>query len=112
MECTIDPAKANVLAALRAEHYEFLVTRRGDIVFGGPARANPEGPPQTMVMVVEAASAEAAEAFIAAEPYNRHGGFTRVVVRPWSQVLPELAPGALQQTLDAERAARDEAGPQ
>lgn len=106
MECTIDPAKANVLAALRAEHYEFLIAHRGDIVFGGPARACPGRPPQTMVIVVEAASNEAAEAFIDAEPYNRNGDFARLIVRPWSQVLPEISSGSLQKTLGAERAAR------
>ncbi len=106
VECTIDPDKLDLLSTLRAAHYEFLIAHRGDIVFGGPARADPDGAPQTMVIVVEAASAEAAQAFIAAEPYNCNGGFADVTVRLWNQVLPEPTPGSLQRTLDAERAAR------
>jgi uncharacterized protein YciI len=38
---------------------------------------------------VEAESAPAAEAFIADEPYNSHGGFSSIVIRPWTQMLPE-----------------------
>ena len=103
LECTIDPAKLDTLAAQRAEHYEFLIAHRDDIVFGGPARLDRNGPPQTMLIVVRAASAADAQAFIDAEPYNRSGGFTSIRIRPWSQVIPEPTPGSLQRTLDAER---------
>ncbi|MHA7652847.1 YciI family protein [Mycobacterium sp. ML4] len=104
-ECTVDPAKLDMLAAKRAEHYDFLIAHQRDIVFGGPARSRPGGPPQTMIIVVEAPTAEAAHAFIAEEPYNRNGGFSSVTVRSWSQVIPEQTPGSLQHTLDAERSA-------
>ena len=104
LECTIDPARLAVLAAERAEHYEFLIAHRAEIVFGGPARINADGPPQTMVIVIDADSESAARAFIDAEPYNRHGGFSAVTIRPWTQVLPEPSPGSLQRTLDTERA--------
>lgn len=103
LECTIDPDRLGQLAAGRAEHYAFLVEHRGTIVFGGPARSADAGPPETMVIVVEVPTREAAEAFIAGEPYNRSGAFSAVVVRPWTQVLPEPEPGTLQRTLDAER---------
>ena len=59
-----------------------------------------------MIIVAEAASLADAERWIASEPYNAHGGFNGVVVRPWSQVLPEPEPGALAATLEAERAKR------
>lgn len=103
---TIDPDRTDVLAARRAEHYEFLIAHRHVIVFGGPARAHEGGPPEQMILVVEAASPVEALAFVDREPYRRHGGFSSVSVRPWSQVLPEPEPGSLQHTLDAERAAR------
>lgn len=104
LECQVDSAKLDVLSAKRGEHYEFLIEHQSDIVFGGPARARPDGPPQTMIIVVEAASAEAAQAFIDAEPYYRNGGFSKVSVRHWNQVIPETNGGELQRTLDAERA--------
>ncbi|MHA7652842.1 YciI family protein [Mycobacterium sp. ML4] len=75
---SIDPRGCQVehAGAKRAEHYDFLIAHQSDIVFGGPARSRPDGPPQTMIIVVEAPTAEAAHAFIAAEPYNRNGGFS------------------------------------
>ena len=106
IECQIDSTKLTMLAAHRADHYEFLLARRGDIIFGGPARTSLEGPPETMVMVIEVADLEAAQDFIEAEPYNRSGGFTVVTIRPWSQVLPEMSPGSLERSFDAERASR------
>lgn len=106
LECTIDPATSDTLAARRADHYEFLIAHQEDIVFGGPARADRGGPPQTMLIVLRAASANDAQAFIDAEPYNRSGGFSSIRIRPWSQVIPEPTPGSLRRTLDAERAVR------
>jgi hypothetical protein len=43
--------------------------------------------------------------FIAAEPYNKHGGFSSVLVRPWTQVLPEREAGELQRIYEAENPA-------
>ncbi|MBV9748600.1 MAG: hypothetical protein JO157_07290 [Acetobacteraceae bacterium] len=102
MLCTVNPSKLDLFAALRAEHYRFLIARRDQIVFGGPARAAEGGRPETMIIVVEAPSQADAERFIAEEPYSRHGGFSHVVVRPWSQIIPEAEPGALERILEAE----------
>ena len=106
LECAVDPARLDIFTAKRAEHYEFLIAHQSEVLFGGPARAQPDGPPQTMIIVIEAASADAAEVFISAEPYNRNGGFSHVSVRPWNQVIPEAVSGDLKRTLAAERAHR------
>ncbi|TPG36036.1 YciI family protein [Mycolicibacterium hodleri] len=110
IECTIDETRLELLAAKRAEHYEFLIAHRDQIVFGGPARAEEGGPPQTMVMVVEVASTQEARRFIADEPYNRSGSFSKVAVRPWSQVIPELTSRSLQTTLESARSAEGGSG--
>lgn len=102
--CTIDATKLDLFSTLRADHYEFLVAQQHRIRFGGPTRADEGGRPETMIIIVEAASLESAEAWIAAEPYNANGGFSRVVVRAWSQVIPETEPGALRRILADERA--------
>ena len=100
--CTIDSNKLALFATLRAEHYRYLIAHRKSIVFGGPARVAEGGWPETMIIVVEAPSLVDAERFIAGEPYNSHGGFSHVAVRPWSQVIPEAKPGALEKVLEAE----------
>lgn len=102
--CTIDETKLDLFRKLRGEHYGFLIAQQQHIVFGGPARVAEGGPPETMIIVAEAASLADAEAFIANEPYNKHGGFKHVAVRPWSQVMPELEPGSLVRTYEAEQA--------
>jgi len=100
--CMIDQTKLDLFAGLRAEHYAFLIAQQHRILLGGPARKSEGGPPQVMIIIVEATGLNDAEAFIAAEPYNRNGGFSEVSVRPWSQVLPEVTSGDLARTYDAE----------
>lgn len=97
--CTIDPAKLPLFTELRGEHYRYLIAQRARIVFGGPLRTAPGGPPETMLIVVEVATLDEARAFIAAEPYSAHGGFSEIRVRAWSQVIPETEPGTLEKTL-------------
>ena len=102
--CSIDPAKLELFGRLRAEHYAFLLAQRDRIRFGGPTRADARGVPETMIIIAQATDQADAEAWISGEPYNAHGGFAQVTVRLWNQVLPEPQRGALQATLDAERA--------
>ena len=102
--CTIDEDKLELFGKLRAEHYGFLIAQRDRILFGGPARIAVGGRPETMIIIVKAADQAEAEAWIASEPYNSHGGFKAVAVRPWSQVIPESEPGALGRVLAEERA--------
>ena len=98
-----DAGKLELFGRLRAENYRFLIAEQHRICFGGPARVEDGGRPETMIIVAEAADLTEAESWIAREPYNAAGGFREVRVRPWSQVLPEDAPGTLQTTLDSAR---------
>jgi uncharacterized protein YciI len=101
--CTIDETKLDVFSRLRGDHYAFLIAERTRIHFGGPTRVSEGGRPETMIIIITADSQTDAETFLAREPYNAHGGFRHVAVRPWTQVIPELDAGELQATLDAER---------
>lgn len=101
--CEVDPMRLELFGRLRAEHYAFLLEEEHRIVFGGPARSEIDGMPETMLIVVTAPALDDAEAFIMREPYNAHGGFRKVTVRPWSQVLPEGETGVLKRTLATER---------
>lgn len=88
--CTVDPGKLALFESFRDEHYRFLSEKRSQIVFGGPLRAADGGVPETMLMILEVPALDDARAFIDAEPYNRHGGFSDIRIRPWRQVFPEL----------------------
>ena len=59
-----------------------------------------------MIIILDVPSMADAERFIANEPYSSHGGFSEVVVRPWSQVIPEVEPGTLEHTYHEEMAKR------
>jgi hypothetical protein len=101
--CEIRQGALPALKALRLRHLEYVAVKRSEILFGGPARAA-DGTPETMIIVVATDDRAAAEAFIAAEPYNASGQvFASVTVRPWSQVIPELAEGALESAIAGER---------
>jgi uncharacterized protein YciI len=104
--CTIDATRLEVFGRLRAEHYRYLIDHRKSIAFGGPARVAEGGRPETMIIILDVPSMADAERFVANEPYSSHGGFTEVVVRPWSQVIPEAEPGTLERTYCEEMAKR------
>ena len=104
--CTIDETRLNVFTALRAEHYRYLIDHRESIVLGGPMRISDGARPETMIIILELETLAMAERFITEEPYSRHGGFSHIVVRPWSQVIPELQAGALEATYRQELAKR------
>jgi uncharacterized protein YciI len=87
--CTIDSDRLSLFRSLQDDHYDYLQNHRDRILSSGLARLSEGGRPEMMIIIVEAESAPAAEAFIADEPYNSHGGFSSIVIRPWTQMLPE-----------------------
>jgi len=97
---TIDQGQIEALKRIRPEHYRYLLANQSMLVFGGPTRTPEIQIPETMIIIVNAPDIAAAEAFIAAEPYNRNGCFSHVAVRTWSQVMPEAEPGALARTVE------------
>ena len=103
--CTFRPGAYSHAKALREEHYEFLARCRGDIVEGGPL-LDPDGIPTGMLMVIDKPNVEAAQAFIAGEPYTNGGFFESIAVRRWSHVLPEPTPGYILSELAKEQQAR------
>ena len=103
IRCLIGDGRLNQLLAHRLDHLEYIRAHEEDILFGGPTRG-PDGAPDSMVIVLEAENAGAAQAFIAAEPYNLSGEvFVGVEVSPWSQVMPDDPPGHLEKEIAGER---------
>ncbi len=94
---------AEARAHLRLHHLEYLQSHQNMILAGGPA-LSAEGAPLVMVLCTRFTDHEAAEAFMAVEPYTASGQvFERIEIHPWSQVLPELTVGSLLREIDKER---------
>lgn len=103
--CEIAPDALAALKAHRLAHLRYIRDHAAMIRFGGPTR-DAAGMPERMIIIVDTPDPATADAFIAAEPYNRSGAvFASVVVRPWSQVMPEPYPGALDAEIAKEAAA-------
>ena len=73
----------------RAAHLEFLKQHSEKIVFGGPLKNTPDGASTGALIVVDCATREEAEAFIAADPFCRGGVYESVAVRAFKQVFPQ-----------------------
>jgi len=73
----------------RAAHMEFLKQHSEKIVFGGPLKNTPDGASTGALIVVDCATREEAEAFIAADPFCRAGVYESVAVRAFKQVFPQ-----------------------
>ena len=86
--CFDRPDSAALRDQHRAAHQEFLKTNSFRIVFGGPLKSIAEGPSTGALIVVDCATRNEAEAFIAADPFHRAGVYESVAVRAFKQVFP------------------------
>ena len=72
----------------RAGHQKFLSENSRKILYGGPLKDTADGPSTGALIVVNCATREEAEAFIAADPFYRGGVYETVAVRAFKQVFP------------------------
>ena len=86
--CLDRPDSAPLRDANRAAHQDFLKANSEKIVFGGPLKNTPEGASTGALIVVDCATRQDAEAFIAADPFYRGGVYESVAVRAFRQVFP------------------------
>ena len=101
--CEIKPGVVDKLMRHRLAHLDYIRTHLEEILFGGPARST-SGSPETMIIILKTDSRDAAEAFIADEPYHASGEvFADVKVRVWSQVVPPLTAHPLEDAIASER---------
>jgi uncharacterized protein YciI len=75
--------------AFRDEHLALAwkACERGELILGGALADPVDG----AVLVFRGDSPAVAEAFVAADPYVRHGLVTRWRIRPWTTVVGEGA---------------------
>jgi hypothetical protein len=85
--CTDKPDSLGIRKANRPEHVEYLQSLDDRLVLAGPF-TEPDG--QTMngsLIVIEAASLQAAKEIAAGDPFAKAGLFASVEVRPWLWTL-------------------------
>jgi uncharacterized protein YciI len=86
--CFDRPDSAALRDAHRAAHMDFLEKNANKIVYGGPLKGRADGPSTGAIIVLDCASREEAEAFIASDPFQRAGVYESVAVRAFKQVFP------------------------
>jgi uncharacterized protein YciI len=91
--CTDKLGSLAVRKSNRPEHVAFLQSLGDWLVFAGPFTGEDGETPNGSLVVIEAASRQAAERIAAADPYARAGLFASVEIRPWIWVFnkPENA---------------------
>jgi uncharacterized protein len=86
--CFDRPDSAGLRDAHRAAHLAFLNANAARIVFGGPLKHASDGPSTGALVVLDCATREEAESFIAADPFNRAGVYESVSIRAFKRVFP------------------------
>jgi uncharacterized protein YciI len=90
--CTDKPGSLAVRKSNRPEHVAYL-QRLGDrLALAGPFTDEDGETPTGSLVVIEAASREAAEQIAAADPYAKAGLFASVEIRPWIWVFNQPKP--------------------
>ena len=87
--CFDRPDSAPLRDQHRAAHQEFLQKNSKKIIFGGPLKNTPDGASTGALIVVDCATRQDAEAFIAADPFHKAGVYESVAVRAFKKVFPQ-----------------------
>jgi len=87
--CTDKPDSADVRAATRPDHLDYVRAVADQVFFAGPTQNDDGSAMNGSLLVMEFADLAAAKAFAENDPYNKAGLFESVVVRPWKKVFPE-----------------------
>jgi uncharacterized protein len=81
--CTDKPNSLALRQANRPEHLDYLEGLGNALVHAGPFLNPVDGTMNGSLIVVEAASLEAARQIVAEDPFARAGLFAAVEIRPW-----------------------------
>ena len=87
--CTDKPDHAQLRAANRPDHLDYLAGHEDRIVTAGPTLTDDEDGVNGSLLVVDFPDRQAAEDFAPNDPYAKAGLFESVIIRPWKQVYPK-----------------------
>jgi uncharacterized protein YciI len=91
--CTDRPDSLAVRQANRPEHLQYLQSLGDTLVLAGPFLEPINETMNGSLIVVEAASLEAARKIAAQDPFARAGLFASVEIRPWLWTINKPADG-------------------
>lgn len=86
LDCQDKPGHLAIRKANREAHLAYA-RDSGVILFGGPKLADDQETMIGSLIVIDVADRAAAEAFAAADPYNKAGLFASVTITPWKKVI-------------------------
>lgn len=89
IHCRDRAGAAEVRAANRAAHLDYLDRHAAQIVACGPTLTEDRDGMTGSVLLMDFADRAAAEAFCAGDPYATAGLFDGVEITPWKQVYPK-----------------------
>lgn len=87
--CTDKPDSADIRAATRPAHLDYVGKVVDQVVLAGPTLSDDGEAMTGSLLLMDFADLAAARDFAANDPYNQAGLFESVIVRPWKQVLPK-----------------------
>ena len=90
MSCIDKPASAELRAATRPAHLDYLAANPGVVRLAGPYMDD-AGQPIGSMFIMEAADKAVVEAYAAEDPYAKAGLFGHIEIRPWRVVIGSLA---------------------
>jgi len=85
----IDNAGTDIRSVRRPEHRAYLARYAEQIAFAGPLLAADDVTPTGSLLVMEFASRDAVDEFIANEPYAVAGLYASISVRPFTNLWPQ-----------------------
>lgn len=98
LNCTVDPARGELLVGLRAAHLAYIVSNQDKIIYGG-LLGSADKPPEGVCIAMRADSLADANAFASADPYA--SAYSSVCIQEFQQRIPEKYPGQLVDVLNS-----------
>ncbi len=90
IHCIDKPGSADLRAATRATHLDYIAALGDRVLAGGPL-VGIDGVPMGSLLIVDFADRKEAIAFAADDPYALAGLFSSVAVTAWRKVFPVAA---------------------
>jgi uncharacterized protein YciI len=86
--CVDKPESGHIRSQNRPAHLDHLKRIEEKIALAGPILTEDRSRPTGSLLILDFESRAEAEAFAAADPYNKAGVFESVTIKPFKQIFP------------------------